>query len=257
MTPGKHGTHAHTHARAEEEFFLLWTRARARRTDRSGRRRTLRMGADEDAGDDSDVTTTTTTTTTAFVDYAPYYTRQPREETWRKQRELWGRTLVRCVGFIRLDQKVTDVFHFCGVDRAVRDRERPAVHVKTEKIFENKTIDRSLALDARKEVIEYLRERGEAWWLDKEETVAGVLDAGDLQRYVDAMGELVTKYALSGKVYTMDELRDPGGIAGGTALGGLDSERLARAVQSACDRGLCVVFGASTAGDSSVGVKFA
>lgn len=49
------------------------------------------MGDDDD--DDA-----TTTTTTAFVDYAPYYTRQPREETWRKQRELWGRTLVRCVG---------------------------------------------------------------------------------------------------------------------------------------------------------------
>ena len=144
------------------------------------------------------------------------------------------------------------------VDRAVRDRERPTVHVKTEKVFENKSIDRSLALDARKEVIEYLRERGEAWWLDEEKTAAGVLDAGDLQRYVDAMRELVTKYALSGKVYTMDELRDAGGIAGGTALGGLDAERLARVAQSASDRGLCVVFGASTnTGDSSAGVKFA
>jgi len=33
----------------------------------------------------------------AFLEYPPYYTRQPREETWRKQCELWGRALRRCV----------------------------------------------------------------------------------------------------------------------------------------------------------------
>ena len=33
----------------------------------------------------------------AFLEYPPYYTRQPREETWRKQCELRGRALRRCV----------------------------------------------------------------------------------------------------------------------------------------------------------------
>ena len=85
----RRGTHTHK-SKAKRLFFLDLDDD----DDDAPQPHWMTMGDD----DDDATTTTTTTTTTAFVDYAPYYTRQPREETWRKQRELWGRTLVRCVG---------------------------------------------------------------------------------------------------------------------------------------------------------------
>jgi len=32
-----------------------------------------------------------------FLSYPPYYTRQTREDTWRKQCDLWCRALLTCV----------------------------------------------------------------------------------------------------------------------------------------------------------------
>ena len=32
-----------------------------------------------------------------MVDFAPFYTRQPREDTWRKQREMWCNLIIRYV----------------------------------------------------------------------------------------------------------------------------------------------------------------
>jgi len=134
-------------------------------------------------------------------------------------------------------------------------RESPIVCVKTDELFENKVINRFLPLDTRVDVIDHLIGRGDAWWLDQGSLLVGVFAARDTHRGVEAIGKVIQKYGLSGKVYTMSEIRDANGIFSETILGGLDAHRATRIVECAEARKLCVIFGTSTDTIAPVGTS--
>jgi len=182
----------------------------------------------------------------AFAAYAPYYTRQPRAETWRKQCATWGDVLKRCGGARARGERtarLTVKSRCVSETSAVKRRASPIVRVDVDDAFANASLGRALPLDARREVIDALVRSGDARWLDDDRARARVVDSRDLAALDDAMATHVETYGLHGKVYTMDELA--------RALG-TDRERARAAAERSRDASPpgCAIFGDD-------GVKFA
>ena len=115
------------------------------------------------------------------------------------------------------------------------------IAIASEPIFTNAAIDRSLPAEARVEILEAMRARGDARWLDERRERARVVDASDLETLHAALEAHVRRYGLSGRVYTTQEIAREIGT---------DVERARATVELAESRGACVAFGED-------GVKFA
>ena len=115
------------------------------------------------------------------------------------------------------------------------------IGVSSEPIFTNAAIDRSLPAAARVEIVEAMRTRGDARWLDERRERARVIDAGDLEAMRAALEAHVRRYGLSGRVCTTEEIAREIGT---------DVERARATAELAASRGECVLFGED-------GVKFA
>ena len=133
----------------------------------------------------------------------------------------------------------------------MRARKCPIVDVASEEIFTNASINRTVDVQMRREIIDALERRGEATWTAA--TTACVVDAATVRALCVAMRGIVETYGLSGKVLTLSELTDGRGIAKGTALAGEDEQRCAFAARALELEGACATFQL----DGATGVKFA
>lgn len=179
-------------------------------------------------------TTATSSDAAALPDYyafPPFFTLQPVLETRKMQLRLWRELVLR--------------WH--------ETRKVQNLNLNDWPFFANPAIDRTLSLEARREVVQDLVASGHAEWKDESKTTAFVVWRSP-QEIATSVLEFVRKNGMAGNVYTVYDLHSGDDMTAGADFHGTDPTIFRRALEILEQQGKAALFQGATSEED--GVKF-
>lgn len=163
--------------------------------------------------------------------FPPFYTLQPVLETRKMQLRLWRELVLR--------------WH---QTKGIQN-----LNLNEWLLFSNPTIDRTLPLEVRREVVEGLVGSGHAEWKDDSKTTAFIMWRSP-QEIATSILDFVRKNNMAGSIYTVYDLHSGDETTEGADFHGTDPTIFRRALEILEQQGKAALFkGASSEED---GVKF-
>ncbi len=179
-------------------------------------------------------TATSSNAAAALPDYyafPPFFTLQPVLETRKMQLRLWRELVLR--------------WH--------ETRKVQNLNLNDWPFFANPAIDRTLSLEARREVVQDLVASGHAEWKDESKTTAFVMWRSP-QEIATSVLEFVRKNGMAGNVYTVYDLHSGDDMTAGADFHGTDPTIFRRALEILEQQGKAALFQGATSEED--GVKF-
>ncbi|KAI8841374.1 ESCRT-II complex subunit-domain-containing protein [Chytridium lagenaria] len=156
-----------------------------------------------------------TTAHTRIQNFPPFYSRQPNQETWRKQKQLWCEVILT----------------HCSTTKTCVLTVKSSNEIAQPDVFGNDKINRRLPQDAREEIVNDLVNEGYAEWENKQTKARCFV----WWRHPDDWASLVYEWALStgqrNSVCTMYEIVH-GDTTEGEDFHGLDEDFMMKVLKN-------------------------